>query len=70
MCNLARFEGDRYQIKNSITFPGAPKGTSELMLQRVIEILKDEHVTELTFGGSAAEELVPIHSESSLKWNC
>ncbi|KAL8279363.1 hypothetical protein RQP46_008175 [Phenoliferia psychrophenolica] len=57
ICVLAPVQGG-YQIKNSITFPDAPKGVPEDLLGTVVEDLQDEGgVSMLTFGTSASEEI-------------
>ncbi|KAM0754200.1 hypothetical protein T439DRAFT_323075 [Meredithblackwellia eburnea MCA 4105] len=66
ICILAPIGDHRYQIKNSIVFPHAPKGTSEDLLGTVIEQMQDEHRTALTFGTSAAPDITFEHFISRL----
>ncbi|KAK4047742.1 hypothetical protein OIV83_005250 [Microbotryomycetes sp. JL201] len=51
-----------YQIKNCIAFPDSPRGTSEVLLYRVIKEMQAEGKESLTFGASATGELLPEHN--------
>ncbi|KAI5474297.1 hypothetical protein MNV49_003650 [Pseudohyphozyma bogoriensis] len=62
ICILAPIARNAYQIKNAISFPKAPRGTSEDLLGSVIEQMENEGRRALTFGPSAASEIVPGES--------
>ncbi|KAI5889795.1 uncharacterized protein SCHCODRAFT_02670756 [Schizophyllum commune H4-8] len=60
-----------YQIKNAVSFPDAPKGTSEKLIYSALRDL-DREQTQLgrytvTFGISAANSMVPTHNLSGWK---
>jgi len=69
--------GTSWQIKNAVSFPDAPKGTSEALIYNAIKDLYEEkgqsngttngHVdgddrVKVTFGISASDDLKPIHN--------
>ncbi|KAM0749578.1 hypothetical protein T439DRAFT_327258 [Meredithblackwellia eburnea MCA 4105] len=64
---LAPIHDHGYQIKNSISFPEAPRGTSEDLLGSVIEQMQAEHRDTLTFGTSASEDLELEHFSNGWK---
>ncbi|KAL8278424.1 hypothetical protein RQP46_009114 [Phenoliferia psychrophenolica] len=66
ICILAPIGEGNYQIKNSIVFPDAPKGTSEDLLGTCIEQMQDEKRHTLTFGTSAAPDILFNHFVSRL----
>ncbi|KAG9000187.1 hypothetical protein FRB94_005631 [Tulasnella sp. JGI-2019a] len=65
---LARLKDGGYLIKNSIVFPEAPRGVSELLNATVIIKLRSEGSTAVTFGVSASEELIPVSNVGSMSW--
>ncbi|KAL1664134.1 hypothetical protein EV121DRAFT_263284 [Schizophyllum commune] len=63
-----------YQIKNAVSFPDAPKGTSEKLIYSALRDLDREQTRKLqlgrytvTFGISAANSMVPTHNLSGWK---
>lgn len=46
-----------FQIKWSLMFPGAPNGTSEMLITTAMRALAEEGVTTATFGAGAKETL-------------
>ena len=42
---LTRIQHKQYQIKNAVSFPNAPRGSSETIIYRVMSDLQDEGVT-------------------------
>ncbi|KAG8871495.1 hypothetical protein FRB97_008613 [Tulasnella sp. 331] len=65
---LARLKNGTYLIKNSIVFPDAPRGVSELLNASVIITLRKEGSEAVTFGVSASEELIPVSNVGSMSW--
>ncbi|KAI6046325.1 hypothetical protein EDC04DRAFT_2558186 [Pisolithus marmoratus] len=67
--------GDSYVIKNSVSFPDAPKGTSERLIHGVLQDLHAKHEREgkggsvsVTFNISAAGGLEPARNISGWKF--
>ncbi|KAL1743134.1 hypothetical protein HDZ31DRAFT_83631 [Schizophyllum fasciatum] len=60
-----------YQIKNAVSFPDAPKGTSEKLIYSALRDLDREQTQHgrytVTFGISAASSMVPTHNLSGWK---
>ncbi|KII87900.1 hypothetical protein PLICRDRAFT_42418 [Plicaturopsis crispa FD-325 SS-3] len=75
---LTRIHGDSWQIKNCVSFPSAPKGTSEDLIYTALRDLHEEevrgglcgdpdkHVTA-TFGITASDEINPVENLSGWK---
>lgn len=78
MLILTRIHGDSWQIKNCVSFPSAPKGTSEDLIYTALRDLHEEevrgglcgdpdkHVTA-TFGITASDEINPVENLSGWK---
>ena len=75
---MTPIRGNVWQIKNAISFPNAPRGTSEKLIYTVLEDLhheqlqlKDEFYVQepvtVTFGISAADEMEPVENLSGWK---
>jgi len=68
--------GHSWQIKNAVSFPSAPKGTSEKLIFTALSDLHREQQTKdnpsservtVTFGISAADEMEPVENLSGWK---
>jgi len=59
---LAHLRNGGYLIKNSIVFPSAPRGVSELLNATVINVLRKEGSNYCTFGVSAANDLLAVNN--------
>ncbi|KAF8236128.1 hypothetical protein L208DRAFT_1451169 [Tricholoma matsutake] len=74
---LTPIHGNTWQIKNAISFPSAPRGTSEMLIYTVLKDLYHEEEQEIryhnqeqltvTFGISAAGEMEPVENLSGWK---
>jgi hypothetical protein len=64
---LAQIEGGAYAIKWAIQFPDTPVGVSEILIAKVIDKLKEEGNTDLTFGIGASKKLEPVANLSGWK---
>ncbi|KAJ8472614.1 hypothetical protein ONZ45_g16590 [Pleurotus djamor] len=74
---LTPIKGNNYQIKNCVSFPTAPKGTSEALIAAALKDLNDEQLARgssgnhdritVTFGITAADQLKPIENLSGWK---
>jgi hypothetical protein len=71
---LTPIHGNTWQIKNAISFPDAPRGTSELLIYTALKDLHEQgqqndgyHKQEpasITFGITAADEMEPVENLS------
>ncbi|KAH7928703.1 hypothetical protein BV22DRAFT_1030465 [Leucogyrophana mollusca] len=68
---------DSFVIKNAVSFPKAPKGTSEALIHTALKDLRDEHSSgdhdgdgnvSVTFSISAADDLKPTKNVSGWKF--
>ncbi|KAL0954949.1 hypothetical protein HGRIS_003882 [Hohenbuehelia grisea] len=76
---LTPIKGSAYQIKNCISFPSAPKGTSEALISTALADLHKEQQARastspedritVTFGITASDKLKPIENLSGWKVN-
>lgn len=59
-----------YQIKWSLAFPGAPKGTSEYLLSHVMEEMQKAGVPTATFGVGASDTMKTVENLGGIrsKW--
>lgn len=75
---LTPIHGNTWQIKNAISFPSAPRGTSEMLIYTVLKDLYHEEEQQeiryhnqeqltVTFGISAAGEMEPVENLSGWK---
>ncbi|CED82283.1 Putative cytochrome c oxidase, subunit COX19 [Phaffia rhodozyma] len=55
------------QIKWSLMFPGAPNGTSELLLTEAMKVMSGAGVKTATFGAGAADHLEAVNSISKFQ---
>lgn len=65
-----------YQIKNAVSFPNSPKGTSEELIYTALKDLYEEHHSDnlvedrrisVTFGISASDSMTPVNNLSGWK---
>ena len=56
-----------YQAKYCLDFPGAPSGTIEYITTHALAAANDVGVHSVTFGGGAAQHLIPGHHLSAAK---
>lgn len=68
---LTPIQGHAWQIKNAVSFPSAPKGTSEKLIFTALSDLNQEQQTNgqservtMTFGISAADKVQPVKNLS------
>jgi len=56
-----------YQAKYALDFPGAPRGTIELILSHALKAAQEAGAKSVTFGASAASSLEPGHNLSGVR---
>ncbi|KDQ08865.1 hypothetical protein BOTBODRAFT_117892 [Botryobasidium botryosum FD-172 SS1] len=64
---------DNYQIKNAVSFPDAPKGTSEALIYGAVKDLHNDEAAGdvyITFGITAADKVKPVNNFDGwrVKW--
>jgi hypothetical protein len=75
---LTPIQGNAWQIKNAISFPNAPRGTSETLIYTALKDLHNEQGQQkngyyeqepvtMTFGISAADAMEPVANLSGWK---
>jgi hypothetical protein len=75
---LTPINGNAWQIKNAISFPDAPRGTSEALIYTALKDLhreeerqsnghREQEPVTVTFGISAADEMEPVVNLSGWK---